>query len=144
MSVSSNAEPASCDRISSEKDDFTDEVTLATPFLVAAQIAKIKSKRNNIHYYLRLSTIGHTVVVDGRGAFILFEDGKKWSKSVEIGVDSTDGGFEYHAFIPLTNADLKLLKSKKISKFKLYIFEQSMSEDDANLFIQDVNCIINS
>jgi hypothetical protein len=83
-------------------------------------------------------------VVDGKGAFILFEDGKKWSKSVEIDVDATENGFEYTAFIPLINSDLKLLKSKKISKIKLYIFEQSMSEDDANMFIQDVNCIINS
>lgn len=143
ISVSCRAEAVSCDRITSEKDDFKDEVTLRTPLLAAAQISKIKSKHKNPRYYLLLSTIGRTVVVDGKGAFILFEDEGKWSKSVRIDVDATENGFEYTAFIPLTNADMKLLKSKKISKFKLYIFEQYMSENDANMFIQDVNCIVN-
>jgi len=141
--ISSNAESASCDRITSEVDDFNDEVTLRTPFSSAVAISKIKSKHAKPNYYLSLFTVGHTVVIDGKGAYILFEDGKKWSKSVKIDVDATQSGFRYSAFVPLTNSDLKLLKSKKISKFKLYIFEQSISDDDANMFIQDVSCITN-
>jgi hypothetical protein len=139
-----NAEPAPCDRITSEKDDFSDKITYLTPLLTAAHITKIKDKRKPPVYYLSLTAMGLTPVVDGKGATILFEDGKKWSKSVTIDVDASENGFRYSAFIPLNKADLNLLKSKKISKFKLYIFEQTLFESDSNGFIQDVNCIINS
>ena len=144
ISIPSNAQPASCNQITSDKDDFTNEVTSRTSFINTVQITKRKSGSNNPQYSLSLSTVGLTVVVDGYGAIILFEDGEKLSKSAKIEVDAIESGFKYTAFIPLTNADIKLLKSKKISKYKLYIFEQTLSEVKANIFIEDVNCIINS
>ena len=85
--------------------------------------------------------MGLTPTIDGVGATILFDDGTKWINKVKIDVDATEKGFEYKAFIRLTLGDLEKLKSKKIKRFRLYIYDQEIKPNEAEDFQIYVNCI---
>ncbi|HZG00272.1 MAG TPA: hypothetical protein VEY71_04680 [Chitinophagales bacterium] len=135
-----------CAKLSRELDDFTGEVRINTPFfgselkMYPAVMSKTISK-GVTSYALRLETHGSTVVVDGAGVVVLFEDGTKWSKPTKIDVDADSQGFSYSAYISLTQNDLAMFAGKKIKKFRLYIFDEVPSETFAAEFCEFVKCI---
>ncbi|MDH5825814.1 hypothetical protein [Sphingobacterium faecium] len=95
-------------------------------------------------YYLSLNTHGSTYNVGDKGVIILFKDGTKLNKPlVDIDVSSSYGsGWEYSAFIKLNQSDLNLLKTKSINKFRLYIYDDSLTEEISNNFKEIVKEII--
>ena len=136
-----------CSNISRKVDDFTDEITLNSPFVDGRKISSMiiykRIQNGNITYNLSIRTIGSTVNVGESGVIILFEDGTKINKpEEEIDVDSDENGFEYSAFITLSQSDLQTLKTKNIRKYRLYIYDEEINPGEANKFKAYVNCIV--
>jgi len=132
-----------CSKIDRSVDDFTDEIRLNSPILSAMTIYKIIDKADT-RYHLSLRTYGNTVIVDGSGVIILFTDGVKMTKSVKINVEAKSKGYEYSAFITLTEADLKTLSTKKVNKFRLYIYDENVDSGSADKFKIYVKCIMDA
>jgi hypothetical protein len=134
-----------CSKIEKEIDEFTNEIKFSTPTLSDGEISpvsilKIISKGKTI-YYLSLRTQGSTININKTGVIILFQDGTKWSKDAKIEADAGRNGFDYSAFITLNPNDLAIFSSKKIKKFRLYIYDQEISPRNADLFKYYVDCI---
>ena len=134
-----------CSKIEKEIDEFTNEIKFSTPSLSDGEISpvsilKIISKGKTI-YYLSLRTQGSTININKTGVIILFQDGTKWSKDAKIDADVGRNGFDYSAFITLNPNDLAIFSTKKIKKFRLYIYDQEISPRNAELFKYYVDCI---
>ena len=126
--------------IEKSKDDFTDEITYRSDYLKPIGITKIIDK-GVVSYYLSLRTNSDNVNFNIKGVYVLFTDGKKWIKLNEKINVHLDINFNYTAFIKLSASDLKLFQSKKINKFKLYIFEEEVGWSDSDKFILQTNII---
>ncbi len=128
--------------IEREKDDFSNEITFNTDLLKPVSLTKI-IKGKNVVYYLSLQTKGSTINYNIKGVYLLFTDGKKWVKLNEaIDLNYSDG-YTYSAFIRITPSELKLFQTKKIDKFKLYIYDEKFSSSDSDNFILQSNFIEN-
>lgn len=135
-----------CSQIEKNIDEFTDEIKFNSPLIYRNELTPIRVykfiKNGKTTYYLRLASQGSTVSVDGKGAIILFTDGSKMTKQVKIDVEVDEIDFEYSAFINLTLDDLRILRMKKIKKFRLYIYDRIIETSEAELFKNYVNCIM--
>lgn len=134
-----------CTKIEKEIDEFTNEIKFSTPSIsdgeiLPMSILKIISKGKTI-YYLSLRTQGNTININKTGVIILFQDGTKWTKESKIDADAGRNGFDYSAFISLNPNDLAIFSTKKIKKFRLYIYDQEISPRNAELFKYYVDCI---
>lgn len=129
-------------------DDFTGEIKISTPYYIGInqQPARMLKyiKDGAVTYFLSLSAIGSTLNVSEKGVIVLFTDGTKWHREdEEIDTDSHSGdGWLYSAFIRISEEDLKTFASKKINKFRLYIYDQQLSIAQQNNFLVNVNAII--
>jgi len=136
---------AFCKKIKRKVDDFTDDITINSPLIdnrnISSMIIYKTISKGKVIYNLRLKTFGSTVIVDGTGAIILFEDGTKITKPVKIDVEADTKGFEYSAFLPLTQNDLEILSSKKVKKFRLYIYDETVNPVFAAKFKIYIDCI---
>lgn len=143
----SNLFNKTCDNIQHEYDEFENENIYRTSTdKTLNQVTFIKYVKNGkSNYYLKLKAHGASVVVDGIGAQVIFKDKSKWSKNVKIDVDvSYDyDGYEYTAFIPLSSNDIQTFKSKEIEKFRLYIFDSYIINEDGKQFQEEFNCLLN-
>lgn len=138
---------ALCSKIEKRTDDFTNEVTINNPIIEGRQISSMilykTVKSGKVSYSLSLRTYGSTVNVGETGVIILFDDGTKISKpTVKIDVDTDEKGFEYSAYIPLTETEVKSLTTKKIKKFRLYIYDKEVSPGFAEKFTYYVKCVM--
>ena len=121
-----------------EVDEFTNQISIDCPVLgnPMSTIHLIKNiNKNKSTYYLDLMTQGSTVFVGWKGAILLFTDGTKMKKpNAEIDIEISDYGYRYTTFISLSHADLKVLASKTIDKFRLNIFDGEVNSKDAKMF----------
>ena len=124
--------------ITRKVDDFTNKVLIHSQLLKPAALWKEIDKNGISIYSLTLSTYGYTLTIGKRGVIVLFEDGTKWSRNETIDVDVDENGWEYSAYIPLTKKDLELFSTKKIKKFRLYIYDHEMEEYNSKYFIEAV------
>jgi len=135
-----------CERIERTVDDFTGEVRLNSPLSEGRLISPVGLLKSitdgKSSYYLSLHTSGETVNFGQKGAIVLFADGTKISKpSAEINVTYNTNKFEYRAFVPITEAELKMLQTKSIKKFRLYIYDEEISEGLSERFMHYVQCL---
>jgi hypothetical protein len=135
-----------CDLIERRVDDFTDEVTMNSPLLQGTDISKMiiykTISKNTVLYNLGLETNGITYNIGSKGVIILFEDGTKLNKpNEEIDVDISTYTYKYSAFITLNDSELKTLMTKKIKKYRLYIFDQEIDSSESEAFTKYVKCI---
>lgn len=138
---------ALCAKIERKTDDFTNEITINNPIIEGGKISSMilyKTITNSkVLYSLNLSTYGNTVNVGESGVIILFDDGTKMNKpSIKVDVNSNAKGFEYTAYIPLTETEVKLLTTKKITKFRLFIYDEVVSPSFAEKFTYYVKCVM--
>jgi hypothetical protein len=138
---------ALCLEIEKRTDDFTNEVRINNPIMVGRQISSMilykLVKSDIVTYYLSLKTYGRTVNIGERGVIILFDDGTRMSKpTVEIDIDIDEKGFEYSAYIPLTETEVNSLTTKKIKKFRLYVYDEEVSPGFADKFRYYVKCVM--
>lgn len=126
--------------IEKEKDEYTDKITFRTDLLKPISISKVIIKGKSV-YYLSLQTKGATLNTNIKGVYLLFTDGKKWIKMNEAVDLDYDEGYNYSAFIRLSSEDLKLFQTKKVSRFRLYIYDGNVSYSDSERFILQTNFI---
>lgn len=128
-------------------DDFTGKVTYYTPLCIDhynkcySAIAYKIIANTEVRYYLSFKAIGNIPIVDGSGVKVLFIDNTVWEKLVSIDVEATEKGFKYSVYIPVTYNDIDVFASKKIKKFRLYIFDETVGEDKADDFMRYVKCL---
>lgn len=134
-----------CSLIEKSVDDFTDEIKFNTPMISNGRLTPIRLYKyilkGKTTYYLSLSTIGSTVNVGESGVILLFSDGTKMTKAVKVDVDANKDGFEYSAFFLLSQTELATLSSKKVKKFRLYIYDEEINETEADKFKIYVSCL---
>lgn len=93
-----------------------------------------KIRKKEAAYHLELMTQGSTVFVGWKGAILVFTDGTKMKKpNAKIDIAISDNGYRYSTSIALTQADMKILSSKSIDKFRLNIFEGAVNSKDAGM-----------
>ena len=147
LSFISNAQTDSplCSKIQRSVDEMTDKITLMTPSEEAIppiKLAKVISKKDTL-YLFRLRTIGNTLNIGETSVIILFSDGTKMTKQTKIGTDlNEDNTWLYKANITLTSEELNIISTKTIKKFRLFIYDQDVKEQEATDFKAYVNCII--
>lgn len=135
-----------CARIERNVDDFTNRISVNSPLMEGNQVASMilykTIEGSETSHSLSLRTYGSTATVGESGAIILFQDGTKINKpTVNISIDTDSKGFEYSAFIPLTEEELSILSAKEISKFRLYAYDEEIHSGEARKFMHYVKCI---
>ena len=94
-------------------------------------------------YLLRLRTTGITLNVGQTGVIILFTDGTKMIKEINIGVNvnEDDNTWLYKGNITLSLDELNIIASKMINKLRLYIYDKEIKDQGAEIFKTYENCI---
>jgi hypothetical protein len=136
-----------CEKIVRKSDDFTNEIQINSPIIETGQIASMIIYKilesGDVMFFLSLQTYGNTLNVGETGVILLFDDGTKMNKpSEEIDVDAHAKGFKYSAFISLTETEVISLSTKKIKKFRLYIYDEAVNPDFADKFTHYVKCVL--
>ena len=120
-------------------DEFTGKVTISTSFnntvILHKSITEFGTK-----YYLSLHAKGSTCIVDGAGVYIKLDDNTNLIKTKEeIDIEVNDsGGYTYSAFVTLTPAEVKILTTKTIIRYKLYVFTNEVLGSEAIKFKDEV------
>lgn len=126
-------------------DDFTGEINISSPSFtrcaVPIVILKTIKKLKKTHYYLSLRAYGNTLNVNKKEISVLFVDGTKWNKQSSIETEYDDGGYTYSAFIDLSPKDLVLFSTKKIKKFRLYIYDKDININDSEKFCEYIKLV---
>src|SRR5690606_32228987 len=131
-------------RIIRNVDDFTNEIHISSPYHIIPNtyFGRMKITINKFinkgvpKYYLFLYSYGSQLNVGKKGAIILFNDNSKLNKpNADIDVESDRGSafWNYSTSILLSESDLRLLGLKKIKKFRLYIHDESITDDEAEM-----------
>ena len=119
--------------ITVKEDEFDGTTRWTSPYLnglidarlpKAVRFLKVKNKDGSYSIYLTLTSFGQTLNVGEKGATLLFEDGTRFEKpSVKIDVENRDGIWEYTMFERITEEELEMFVTKKVDKFRLFIYE---------------------
>lgn len=113
-------------------DEMTDEIEISTGLLNIARIVKLINK-GVAKTFLRLTiTDDSSLGVGEKGVIVLFTDKTKWNRPAQpIEVSSVTKGWRYSAFIPLTALDIALFSTKKVSRSRLFIYDDYLTDDEA-------------
>jgi hypothetical protein len=134
-----------CKKIYKNTDDFDGTVRIGSPIMANGKVLPVQLSKNisegKVTYYLSLRTTGETVSVDGNTAIVLFTDGTKWTKTVAIDVEAGKNGFDYKAFIELSETDLTVFRTKQVNKFRLHIYDETLDTVTAENFMIYLECI---
>ena len=132
-----------CQDITDNVDDFTGERTFSTAHMDVKLIRVIKGDSDNS--YLALNSYGYSPIAWEKGVIILFDDKSKLEfPNAEVDADVAQykpQDFRYSSFILLNPDELKVLSEKTIDKWRLYIFDGNFSNDKAEIFKAQVECI---
>lgn len=133
-----------CTKLTTTVDKFTKKTSIYSP--EEGGVTFIKNiEGTDTTVYLSVSNYGTTVVVDGKGLIVLFEDGTKFEKP-NVGIDvkvADKGGFNYRAFLKITKEELALFASKKVTDTRLYIYDRTLQPDATKLILQYAKCMTN-
>jgi hypothetical protein len=132
-----------CSKLTIINDKFEDKTSYYSPQESGFIVIKVIS--NGVpKYYLDVEEGGSTVNVNGKGLYLLFDDGSKINKEnaeINVKVGNKYTPYIYSAFIELTNEDLNILKTKKITDNRLYIYDGTVDSESAILIQEFVKCI---
>jgi hypothetical protein len=137
-----------CENLTRTYDEFEKETTFFTPEssfnngVPNCSLMKVVSKKGTF-YYLSLYSPGYTFNVGERGCKIILNNGQLLTyPSEKVDVEYKDGRYTYSCFIALTSDKVQLLKKTGINKWKLYIYENELTQEQSELFRNYVNCIL--
>lgn len=119
-----------CKYIEETKDKFDNKITYRSPFPAPIEFIKVKNKEQ-VFTFMRISVYGSTVNLGKTGVIILLENGEKIEKSdakIDTDVSNYGKGYDYSAFITLTDEDIMKLKSNLITDVRLYIYDRSIKD----------------
>lgn len=143
-----------CNNVSIVKNKFTDEVSMYTSYNSTQDFISKTTyfypsftkviKSGKFSYFLSLETHGSIPVVDGRKVYIIFSDGTKWVRDVQVDIEvpSVGSHYIYSAWIELNDSDIKIFKSKTITDYRLDIFEDFINDELGNKLKTEFNCLL--
>lgn len=106
-------------------------------------ITKVK-ENGKIYYFLSLSKNSTGYATPSNGLTILFEDNTRLKfPNEEVSASVTSSGYNYHVFHRLTVNEIKILKSKRITDYKLSFLENSLSQLDGIKLMYLMECLEN-
>lgn len=132
-----------CDSIHMKVDKFTKDTMYIYLVSNNISVSKMKSGKGNPPFYsIMLKTYGKSISVGEKGISVLFDDGEIYQKESEkINVQGWEKGYVYWGGLAFfTEEKLKPFLTKKVTDFKLYIYEQSVKEGD--LLKDALNCLL--
>ena len=137
------SDSTACDRLEKKYDEFEKETSFHTPILLYTYFEKVISKTAT-SYYLSLYSKGKTISSATKGVKIILSNNQILSFPTEkISLDASRvDGYSYRAFIKLDAATLQLIKKYQIRKWRLYIYDNEQTTEEAELFRNMINCII--
>lgn len=124
-----------CADYEKEFDEINNETKFNSPYTlndyVSSPIIFYKYiKKGKARYYIALEAFGKTVSIAEQDITILFKDGSKLYKKSSIDVNVDNDSYKYSAFIPLTEKDINILSNSSIKKFRLYIYDRNIYDDE--------------
>lgn len=128
-----------CQKFMTFTDKFnSNKISISEDFSGISIIYNQNSKK----YSLSGELIGYSLNVGGKGFYLLLEDGTKIAKpEARVDVEASDNGhWKYTCTINLNNSDLQLLRSKKITDFRLYVHDKSLDENDSEIIMEILKC----
>lgn len=134
-----------CESISYGKDKFTGEKMWETEYNEFITIEKHIKKANTTYYFsLFYYDSFLTIPPKNTALILLFSDGTKLTKYDDVNVDYIDSekGYQYHFFTSLNSNDLKILGSKKITDYKLYIFSSEFDKTPSERLMKQTKCLV--
>jgi|GEM_PF-3659761 len=156
-----------CDDIITKSFDDIENYWIYRTKTSAFNMSLIKyDYKNKKEFFLSLTSYAQSLVVDGKGLILVFEDDTQLRIDCDVKVEVNESyssdynsvfaigvnwltdqqiknKYKYYIFIYLTDDNLKLLSTKDIKKWRLYIFDgQPMSEIFAKNFKSAVNCLL--
>jgi len=131
---------SNCYSIDYEVDDFTGESRYST---TTSDINIIRvfteDKEDN---YLSLHSYGQKAITFEKGVILLFSDKSRLEfPSEEVDCDISDYGYQYNSFFRITEEQIEALTSKTVDKWRLYVFDNDISDSDAEEFRIQAECI---
>jgi hypothetical protein len=117
-----------CKYIEEIKDKFTEKITYKTPFSEPISFIRVKDKQQ-INTFMSITVFGSTVSVGKTGVIILFDNGKKIEKpdaEIDTKVSISGKGYDYSAFLSLSEEEIELLKNYIISDVRLYVYDSNI------------------
>jgi len=121
-----------CKDIEETKDKFNDKITFRSPISEPITFVKVKDK-GQVNTFMRISVYGSTVNVGKTGVIILFSNGEKIERpnaKLDTKVSRHGKGYDYSAFITLTDDDILKLKTNTITDVRLYIYDSTIKHGE--------------
>lgn len=133
-----------CSQIEYEKDKFENDERYYTPIQSGINFVKLIKNGGKPTYYLSVLLGSHNLNYDGKGLYILFEDGSKFSKSnaiYKVELIKTDW-YRYFVFETLTANDLKMFSEKIITDVRVFINDNTVDKESALKIREYAKCLL--
>ena len=129
-----------CNEIKTRVDDFTGKITKHSPYGFSMRFSK--DVDNGLTEYWLMLTANSSYYSRGEGVTIKFFDGTLYSlPEEEVSIDRYDGQWNYDSYIKLTSEEVVMLQTKKITNYKLWIFNEKVIPEESIRFNDFVNCL---
>ena len=136
--------PPNCSFCSVNKDKFTSDITIETPYNSFIGLTKYIEPNHKNRIYLSLSSFSSylTINIDKIEIVMLFDDGTAYTfyntMDVNVGPNNL---WRYWVFHDLTPNEIEIFTSKKITDYKIYVFETSLSSEHSTTFQKSIICL---
>lgn len=136
------AEGLFCDEIDYEKDKFDDIERSYTPIISGINYLKTIEKGKTT-IYMTVRRIHKDLILNGKGLYLLFDDGSKISKPNEdIDFDIVSNGHLYKAFFELSKNEIRLLTEKTLTDTRLIAFDSTIPKDSDAILKEYLKCLV--
>ena len=131
---------ANCNEIKTRVDEFTGKITKHSPYGFSMRFSK--DVDNGLTEYWLMLTANSSYYSRGEGVTIKFFDGTLYNlPKEEVSVDRYDGQWNYDSYIKLTSEEVVMLQTKKITNYKLWIFNEKVIPEESIRLNDFVNCL---
>lgn len=116
-------------------DEYNGEVSITHWYPQGITLTKYIHK-GVTRYYLSLNAEGETPTVLMTGVNLIFTDKRQFNRpdaSIDVKVNGDGSGYDYSAFMPLSQTEMQKFTAAPILKYRLYIHEAIPEEEDAIL-----------
>jgi len=134
-----------CNEIKTRTDEFTGDIQQHNPYHSPTGFPSMflhkYIEKESVIYSLNL-TAKSSSYYRGEGVIIKFYDGTTYSFPEEkINVSRYDGEWNYDSHVILTSEEVVMFQNKKIEKYELYIFSNTITPEESIRFNLFVNCL---
>jgi len=131
-----------CSRINVTNDKFDGTSRSSTPYVGGAKFIKyVDGEKTTI--YFTINETGSTLNVNKKGLILLFQGSEKIEfPDANIDVEASSSGYVYSAFVTLSKEHIDVFLNNKITDNRLYVYDGSFKEEDAELLINYLSCLV--